>query len=108
MSTSPNADRSTLRDLPGRVRARLRGPSEAEAAEGAGHSLSSRVAALEAAVAENRKLNQRLSDLIDVVVEVLVPAADRDDARMREALDRLSSALDDGPRDGPDDGSSGG
>ncbi len=98
MSTSPKSS-PTLRDLPGRVRDRFRGPSESEAPEGAGHSLASRVAALEAAVQENRKLNQRLSDLIDVVVEVLVPAADRDDARMREALDRLSSALDDGPRD---------
>ncbi len=57
--------------------------------------LRSRVAALEEAVQENRRLNQRLADVIDVVTEVLVPAADRDDARMKAALNRLNKALED-------------
>jgi hypothetical protein len=56
--------------------------------------LAARVAALEAAVEENRQLNQRLADVVDVVTEVLVPAADRDDARLREALANLGKSLD--------------
>ena len=56
--------------------------------------LAARVAALEEAVDENRRLNQRLADVIDVVTEVLVPAADRDDARLAEALANLNKTLD--------------
>jgi hypothetical protein len=57
--------------------------------------LARRVAALEESVEENRLLNQRLADVIDVVTEVLVPAADRDDERMQQALGRLKKALQD-------------
>jgi hypothetical protein len=56
-------------------------------------SLHKRVVALENEIQESRKLNQRLSDLIDVVTEVLVPAVDRDDQRMRAALARLEVAV---------------
>jgi hypothetical protein len=69
-------------------------------------SLRKRVAALELEVQESRRLNQRLSDVVDVVTEVLVPAADRDDERMRAALDRLDRTLkQNAPRldDGDDD-----
>jgi len=52
-------------------------------------SLYKRVIALEKEVQESRRLNQRLSDVIDVITEVLVPAVDRDDERMRAALTRL-------------------
>ena len=62
------------------------------AQEGHGE-LEARVAALEAAVDENRRLNQRLADVIDVVTEVLVPAADRDDERVRAALRDLDRTL---------------
>ncbi len=55
--------------------------------------LQRRVVELEAAVEENRQLNQRLADVIDVVTEVLVPVADRDDARMKAALERLNGTL---------------
>ena len=55
--------------------------------------LAARVAALEAAVEENRRLNQRLADVIDVVTEVLVPALDRDDERIRKALSDLDKTL---------------
>jgi hypothetical protein len=55
--------------------------------------LAARVAALEAAVEENRQLNQRLADVVDVVTEVLVPALDRDDERVRAALDNLTRTL---------------
>ena len=44
---------------------------------------------LQAAVEESRRLNERLSDVLDVVVELLVPAVDRDDERLAEALKRL-------------------
>ena len=56
-------------------------------------SLYKRVAELEQEIQETRRLNQRLSDIIDVLVEVLVPVADRDDERMREALARLDAAV---------------
>jgi hypothetical protein len=68
---------------------RLRG-SAARAEEG---GLAARVAALEAAVEENRQLNQRLADVVDVVTEVLVPAVDRDDEKVRAALENLTKTL---------------
>ncbi len=58
--------------------------------------LAARVEALEAAVEENRRLNQRLADVVDVVTEVLVPAIDRDDERIAEALANLNKTLNDG------------
>lgn len=57
--------------------------------------LVARVDALEAAVEENRRLSQRLADVVDVVTEVLVPAVDRDDERIRAALADLGKTLDD-------------
>jgi len=58
--------------------------------------LAARVSALEDAVEENRRLNQRLADVVDVVTELLVPALDRDDARVTEALANLNKTLDEG------------
>lgn len=52
---------------------------------GAG-DLESRVAALEAAVQENRALNVRLAELTDVVTELLLPVAARDEDRLEEIL----------------------
>ena len=67
--------------------------------QGSGRSIEARVAALEEAVEENRRLNQRLADVIDVVTELLVPAVDRDDERLKEALGNLGKTLDgDAPR----------
>ena len=59
--------------------------------------LAARVSALEDAVDENRRLNQRLADVVDVVTEVLVPALDRDDERVRKALDDLDRTLGQAP-----------
>ena len=56
-------------------------------------SLYKRVVALEQEIQESRRLNQRLSDIVDVITEVLVPAVDRDDERMRAALERLEAAV---------------
>ena len=58
--------------------------------------LAARVSALEDAVEENRRLNQRLADVVDVVTELLVPALDRDDARVTAALANLNKTLDEG------------
>lgn len=48
--------------------------------------LEKRVAALEAAVQENRALNVRLAELTDVVTELLLPVAARDEERLEELL----------------------
>jgi hypothetical protein len=48
-----------------------------------------RIKNLEREVQECRKVNRRLADLVDVVAELLVPALDRDDQRVAEALARL-------------------
>lgn len=48
--------------------------------------LNERIAVLEREVQESRQLNQRMAELTDVVAEVLVPAADRDDKVLAEKL----------------------
>jgi hypothetical protein len=84
-----------------RVVARLRALRADDEGLREGRGLAARVTALEAAVEESRQLNQRLADVVDVVTEVLVPAADRDDERLRTALANLNRTLDDSA-DGPD------
>ncbi|HET6166526.1 MAG TPA: DUF6752 domain-containing protein [Marmoricola sp.] len=54
--------------------------------------LEAQVAELQDAVEESRRLNERLSDVLDVMTELLVPAVDRDDERLRAALDSLQKA----------------
>lgn len=76
--------------VPESIKSRLRANEEAD------RQLAQRVAALEEAVEENRKLNQRLADVVDVVTELLVPALDRDDERVKKALADLGKTLDDG------------
>lgn len=63
-------------------------------------SLYKRVVALEKEIQETRRLNQRLTDVLDVVTEVLVPAIDRDDERLRAALARLEAVVEPPPSDG--------
>ena len=48
--------------------------------------LRTRVAELEVEVQETRRLHQRLAELTDVVTEVLVPAADREDEKIKKIL----------------------
>jgi hypothetical protein len=48
--------------------------------------LLDRVDRLEREVQETRRLHQRLAELTDIVGEVLVPAADRDDDKVRAIL----------------------
>jgi hypothetical protein len=101
--TAQDNDRGRVGSLGDRLRSRLRREmpppptpqsrrsSRAPATDAEG--LAARVAALEDAVEENRRLNQRLADVVDVVTEVLVPVADRDDKRLQEALKRLDKTL---------------
>ena len=51
--------------------------------------LEARVTELMGAVEENRRLNERLSDVLDVITELLVPAVDLDDERLKAALETL-------------------
>ena len=55
-------------------------------------ALRERVATLEQEVYENRALNRRLAELIDVVAELLLPASYPDEQRLREALSRLADS----------------
>lgn len=55
--------------------------------------LRRRIEGLEAEVQENRRLNRRLAELTDVVQELLVPIAQRDEAKLRERLEKYSESL---------------
>ncbi len=55
--------------------------------------LEAAIAELEEEVQEARRLNRRLAELTDVVQELLLPAAQRDDERLRERLDSYTSSL---------------
>jgi prefoldin subunit 5 len=52
-------------------------------------ALRDEVRELRDAVEESRRLNERLSDVLDVVTELLVPAVDRNEERLAEALKRI-------------------
>ena len=54
--------------------------------------LESQVAELMGSVEENRRLNERLADVLDVITELLVPAAGRDDERVAQALEKLETS----------------
>ncbi|MGN6608706.1 MAG: DUF6752 domain-containing protein [Jatrophihabitans sp.] len=49
--------------------------------------LRGRVAELEREIQESRRLQQRVAELTDIVAEVLIPAADRDDEKIKQILD---------------------
>ena len=52
-----------------------------------------RLGALEDEVQENRQLNRRIAELTDVVAELLVPVADRDEERVREVLAQYRASI---------------
>jgi len=95
----PYRDAAARQRAASAVNARTSGnkPYDGPDAHGRGHGhgpdLAARVAALETAVEENRRLNQRLADVVDVVTELLVPALDRDDAKVAAALANLNKTL---------------
>lgn len=49
-------------------------------------SVRARLSALEDEVQENRQLNRRIAELTDVVTELLIPVADRDEEKVAELL----------------------
>ena len=55
--------------------------------------LEERVAALEADVFELRRHSVRLAELLDVVQELLVPVADRDEEKVRAAVEKYRESL---------------
>jgi hypothetical protein len=57
------------------------------------HRVDERLSALEAEVQECRQLNLRLAELVDVVAELLLPVADRDEARIAEVLQRYRESV---------------
>lgn len=60
---------------------------------GAVRELEQRVADLEADVTEMRRHNLRLAEIVDVVQELLVPLASRDEERVQEAIERFQESL---------------
>ncbi|HET6653137.1 MAG TPA: DUF6752 domain-containing protein [Nocardioides sp.] len=77
--------KARLRDGAGKL-ARLGNGAELDA-------LRDRVAVLEDEVQECRQLNLRLAELTDVVQELLLPVAQRDEARVAELMERYSKGL---------------
>lgn len=69
----------------GRVRAGLHGNGI--------QALEARVTELEAEVQECRQLNLRLAELTDVVQELLLPVAARDEKKVAELVDRYAKGL---------------
>jgi predicted nucleic acid-binding Zn-ribbon protein len=55
--------------------------------------LRERVAQLELDIQEARQLNKRLAEVTDVVAEVLLPADQRDEGRMRDLLAQYEASL---------------
>jgi hypothetical protein len=55
--------------------------------------LEQRVADLEQAVVELRRHNLRLAELADVVQELVLPAASRDEERMQAAIAKFGKSL---------------
>lgn len=55
--------------------------------------LRRRVRRLEDEMQEARRLNRRLAELTDIVQELLVPIAQRDEDKINEYLERYSSSL---------------
>jgi hypothetical protein len=56
-------------------------------------ALRDRVEVLEAEVQECRQLNLRLAELTDVVQELLLPVAQRDEQRISEVMERYAKGL---------------
>jgi hypothetical protein len=91
----------TLRRFAGRVKRRLLAseavaqPPAAARAPGQGRrqALVARIEELEAEVQECRRLNMRIAELTDVVQELLLPVAQRDEELLRERLEKYSGSL---------------
>lgn len=56
-------------------------------------ALKRRLELVEQELQESRQLNKRLAEITDVVAEVLLPSDQRDDERLRAALQKYDTAL---------------
>ena len=61
--------------------------------DGRGASVRDRLRELEAEVQENRRLNRRVAELTDLVAELVVPLARRDQAGATTFLERYRSLI---------------
>jgi hypothetical protein len=55
--------------------------------------LFARISELEAEVQENRNLNVRVAELVDLVAELMLPIASQDRAKIDEALAKFERSL---------------
>jgi hypothetical protein len=55
--------------------------------------LEQRVADLEADMSQMRQHNLRLAEISDVVQELLIPLASRDEAKVQDAIERFNKSL---------------
>lgn len=72
---------------------RLRERATKVAAASATIDLRRRVAALEAEVQEARALNLRVAELTDIVTELMVPLAQRDEQELQRVLAKYHDSL---------------
>jgi hypothetical protein len=75
------------------VSGRLRGVARRALGHGAILDLQRRVADLESEIEELRQQNLRLAEIADVVQELLVPLASRDQATVDAAIESFSKSL---------------
>lgn len=67
--------------------------SDVHRLKAANETLEERVARLEEQLAQERRLQRRVAELTDIVMQVLLPADQRDDAEVKERLDRYAQGL---------------
>ncbi len=80
----------------GSMKQRLRARAKDAARRAAGPEvaeLRERVAVLEEEVQECRQLNLRLAELTDVVGELLLPVAQRDEAKVAEVMEKYARGI---------------
>lgn len=59
----------------------------------ANETLEKKVARLEAQLAQERRLQRRVAELTDIVMQTLLPTDQRNDAELQERLDRYARGL---------------
>lgn len=61
--------------------------------EEANAAAQERISQLEADLQETRRINRRIAELTDVVQELLLPVAQRDEAAVNEFVDKYAAGL---------------
>ena len=67
--------------------------SDVHRLKAANEALEKKVARLETQLAQERRLQRRVAELTDIVMQTLLPADQRDDAELNERLDRYAQGL---------------